>query len=57
MQNYTLENLQLLWDEYKRSLHPEDYPVDLSQACWDNKMKNINEVQQKVSEMISRNIK
>ncbi|QGQ46240.1 nicotinate phosphoribosyltransferase [Metabacillus sediminilitoris] len=57
MQNYTLENLQLLWDEYKRSLHPEDYPVDLSQACWDNKMKNINEVQQKVSEMISRNTK
>jgi nicotinate phosphoribosyltransferase len=57
MQNYTLENLQLLWDEYKRSLHPEDYPVDLSQACWDNKMKNINEVQQNVSEMISRNTK
>ncbi|MBO1510166.1 nicotinate phosphoribosyltransferase [Metabacillus bambusae] len=53
MQTYTMENLQLLWDEYKRALHPEEYPVDLSQACWENKMKNIEEVKQKVSEMIS----
>ncbi|KKI91914.1 nicotinate phosphoribosyltransferase [Bacillus sp. SA1-12] len=53
MQAYTMENLQLLWDEYKRALHPEEYPVDLSQACWDNKMKNIEEVRQKVKKMIS----
>ncbi|MCM3409239.1 nicotinate phosphoribosyltransferase [Metabacillus litoralis] len=55
MQNYTMENLELLWDEYKRALHPEEYPVDLSQACWENKMKNIEEVKQKVSEMITKN--
>jgi len=55
MQNYTIENLELLWDEYKRALHPEEYPVDLSQACWENKMKNIEEVKQKVSEMITKN--
>lgn len=55
MQNYTIENLELLWDEYKRALHPEEYPVDLSQACWENKMKNIEEVKQKVSEMIMKN--
>ncbi|MGM0877393.1 MAG: nicotinate phosphoribosyltransferase [Bacillota bacterium] len=53
MQTYTKENLHLLWDEYKRALHPEEYPVDLSQVCWENKMKNIEEVKQKVSEMIS----
>ncbi len=57
MQAYTKENLQLLWDEYKRSLHPEEYPVDLSQECWDNKMRNIDEVRQKVSEMIAKRSK
>jgi nicotinate phosphoribosyltransferase len=57
MQAYTKENLQLLWDEYKRALHPEEYPVDLSQACWENKMNNIAEVKQKVSEMISNSSK
>lgn len=43
MRDYAHENLNLLWEEYKRSLNPEEYPVDLSQKCWDNKMKNINE--------------
>ncbi|MFC0271341.1 nicotinate phosphoribosyltransferase [Metabacillus herbersteinensis] len=49
IQGYVKENLELLWEEYKRSLMPEEYPVDLSQACWDNKMKNISEVQKKLS--------
>jgi len=57
MQNYTRANLELLWDEYKRALHPEEYPVDLSQECWENKMRNIEEVRQKVSEMIKNNRK
>lgn len=30
MKQYALENLELLWDEYKRSMNPEEYPVDLS---------------------------
>ncbi|SDE21129.1 nicotinate phosphoribosyltransferase [Bhargavaea beijingensis] len=42
--------LGLLWDEYKRSLNPEEYPVDLSQKCWDNKMRNIHEVQDRIRE-------
>lgn len=50
MRNYAHENLNLLWDEYKRSLNPEEYPVDLSQKCWDNKMRNIREVQEMVDE-------
>ena len=53
IQNFVKENLKLLWDEYKRTMNPEQYPVDLSQACWDNKMKKIQEVKQKVKEMIS----
>ena len=51
MRNYTAQNLDLLWDEYKRSLNPEEYPVDLSQKCWDNKMRNIQEVRDKVEEL------
>ncbi|MDZ5474503.1 nicotinate phosphoribosyltransferase [Bacillus sp. 31A1R] len=48
MQTYAKENLTLLWEEYTRSLNPEEYPVDLSQKCWDNKMNNINEVREKM---------
>ncbi|PSL41328.1 nicotinate phosphoribosyltransferase [Planomicrobium soli] len=44
MQEHARNSLSLLWDEYKRSLNPEEYPVDLSQKCWDNKMRNIQEV-------------
>jgi nicotinate phosphoribosyltransferase len=29
-------------------LNPEEYPVDLSEKCWENKMRNIEEVRQKV---------
>jgi nicotinate phosphoribosyltransferase len=48
---YLKENLDSLWDEYKRIMNPEDYPVDLSQKCWDNKMRNIEEVKEKVAAM------
>ncbi|HWL13401.1 MAG TPA: nicotinate phosphoribosyltransferase [Ureibacillus sp.] len=51
MQQYAFGNLELLWDEYKRSLNPEEYPVDLSQKCWDNKMRNIQEVRNMVHEI------
>ena len=53
MRNYAKANLELLWDEYKRSLNPEEYPVDLSQKCWDNKMRNI-EVARKMVEKIEK---
>jgi nicotinate phosphoribosyltransferase len=48
---YLKQNLDALWDEYKRIMNPEDYPADLSQKCWDNKMKNIAEVKEKVAAM------
>jgi nicotinate phosphoribosyltransferase len=49
--NYLQQNLDALWDEYKRTMNPEEYPVDLSQKCWDNKMRNIEEVREKVAAM------
>lgn len=54
MRDYANENLNLLWDEYKRSLNPEEYPVDLSQKCWDNKMRNIQEVQEMVEDFLNQ---
>ncbi|WP_255501581.1 hypothetical protein [Lysinibacillus sp. OL1] len=44
IQSYAKQQLTLLWEEYKRLLNPAEYPVNLSQACWDKKMKNIEEV-------------
>ncbi|WP_277376127.1 nicotinate phosphoribosyltransferase [Paenibacillus polymyxa] len=41
IQSYAQQQLSLLWEEYRRSLNPAEYPVVLSRACWDNKMKNI----------------
>lgn len=54
IRQYASNNLDLLWDEYKRSLNPEEYPVDLSQKCWDNKMRNIQEVRDMVTELEER---
>ena len=54
MRDYAIANLDLLWTEYKRSLNPEEYPVDLSQKCWDNKMRNIQEVQEMVEDFVDQ---
>ncbi|WP_449354430.1 nicotinate phosphoribosyltransferase [Virgibacillus natechei] len=51
MQAYAKEQLELFWDEYKRTANPEEYAVDLSQKTWDNKMNNIKEVRDKVKNM------
>ncbi|MEG0261145.1 MAG: nicotinate phosphoribosyltransferase [Lysinibacillus sp.] len=51
IRDYATENLGLLWDEYKRAMNPEEYPVDLSQKCWDNKMRNIQEVSEMVHDI------
>lgn len=44
IQSFAEDNLGLIWDEYKRALNPEEYPVDLSEACWENKMKQIESI-------------
>ncbi|MFJ7738512.1 nicotinate phosphoribosyltransferase [Lysinibacillus sp. NPDC097287] len=52
MRTYATNNLDLLWDEYKRAMNPEEYPVDLSQKCWDNKMRNIQEVTEMINKIV-----
>ena len=47
-QEYSKKALSKLWDENKRYLNPQEYPVDLSTACWDNKHKRIFEVAEHV---------
>lgn len=54
IQAYATESLELLWDEYKRSLNPEEYPVDLSQKCWDNKMNNIEDAKEMVEQYLEK---
>ncbi|MDR4886201.1 nicotinate phosphoribosyltransferase [Fredinandcohnia sp. QZ13] len=54
IRSFLNENLELLWDEYKRPTMPEEYPVDLSQECWNNKMKRIEEVKENIEEMIGK---
>lgn len=54
IQKYAVGTLDLLWDEYKRSLNPEEYPVDLSEKCWNNKMRNIQEVRESVQEFTNK---
>ena len=54
IKEFCKDNLRVLWPEYLRALNPEEYPVDLSQKCWDNKMKNINEARINVEKMITK---
>lgn len=49
---YARSNYDLLWDEYKRILNPEEYPVDLSQDLYDAKIKSIHEIREKVKEQV-----
>ncbi|AGA58498.1 putative nicotinate phosphoribosyltransferase [Thermobacillus composti KWC4] len=50
IRRFAADNLELLWDEYKRTLNPAEYPVDLSQACWDNKMAIIRKVREDIEQ-------
>lgn len=50
-QDYLKQSLSQLWEENKRYLNPQEYPVDLSTSCWNNKQKRILEVTEHVKEM------
>lgn len=45
---YAKENLDSLWEEYKRDLNPQKYPVDLSTDCWNHKMNLLEKVRKDV---------
>lgn len=48
IKQYAHERLDSLWEEYRRELNPQEYPVDLSKDCYDNKMKIIHDIHEKL---------
>ncbi|HGD1259633.1 TPA: nicotinate phosphoribosyltransferase [Streptococcus agalactiae] len=44
IQEYGRKEFDQLWDEYKRVLNPQDYPVDLARDVWQNKMDMIDRI-------------
>ncbi|MFD1336756.1 nicotinate phosphoribosyltransferase [Oceanobacillus iheyensis] len=54
IQLFTENQLNLFWDEYKRTNYPAEYPVDLSEALWNNKMNHIERVKQAVKDKINK---
>lgn len=52
---FSNREVDALWDEYKRILNPEQYPVDLSQKLYDEKMDSIQKIRQKVEVQVKRN--
>ena len=44
-----VKNYDQLWDEYKRVLNPQHYPVDLAKDIWQDKMDLIEEMRNKAN--------
>ena len=51
IKEYTKEKLDSLWEEYKRDLNPQKYPVDLSTECWNHKMATMERMKKSVAEL------
>ena len=51
IKEYTRTNLDSLWEEYKRDLNPQKYPVDLSTDCWNHKMATMERMKKSVADM------
>ena len=49
IRKYCMDNLDSLWDEYKRILNPQVYPVDLSSKLYSHKMKYIEKIRNDVN--------
>ena len=47
IQAYARKEFEKLWDEYKRVLNPQDYPVDLARDIWQDKMDLIDQMRKK----------
>ncbi|WP_034551255.1 nicotinate phosphoribosyltransferase [Carnobacterium funditum] len=50
IKEYAVSSLNSLWEEYKRNLNPEPYPVDLSQTAYDHKMNSIAAIRKHIAE-------
>ena len=51
---YKDERVEALWDEYKRILNPEQYPVDLSTETYQQKLASIEAIRAEVKEKMNR---
>ena len=51
IQAYSRHEFDKLWDEYKRVLNPQHYPVDLARDVWQNKMDLIDRVRKQANNM------
>lgn len=54
IKQYTADGLDGLWDEYKRSLNPQEYPVDLSQELYGSKVRLIEKIRHQIQERSQR---
>ncbi|EFQ56391.1 nicotinate phosphoribosyltransferase [Streptococcus downei] len=50
IKDYAKKELDHLWDEYKRVLNPQDYPVDLAPDVWQDKMDLIAKMREKANQ-------
>lgn len=48
IRDFTATELEGLWSEYKRQLNPQEYPVDLSQKLYDQKMSLIKRIRKSI---------
>ncbi|SHF16777.1 nicotinate phosphoribosyltransferase [Seinonella peptonophila] len=44
------QQLTHFWDEYLRTLNPEEYPIDLSQKLWDTKHQMLESIHREVKD-------
>ncbi|KXT78251.1 Nicotinate phosphoribosyltransferase [Streptococcus sp. DD13] len=49
IQTHASQVFDQLWDEYKRVLNPQEYPVDLAQDVWEHKMELIDTIRKQVA--------
>ena len=48
IRKFSRERLHIFWEEYKRKINPEDYPVDLSMETWEHKMNSIKRIRENI---------
>ena len=53
IKKFCAANLDGLWEEYKRSLNPQEYPVDLSQDLHDSKMNIIQDIRNNINKGVA----
>lgn len=52
IKGYAQQSLNALWEEYKRILNPEPYPVDLSQTLYDQKLASMKAIRKRIAQQI-----